>query len=72
MTTIYTERPSRRKPVHRLDCDDGLSIPTISEAAVDLEKLTGGGREIYRRTRRPVPTCNLIASIAGIGQMEAH
>ena len=29
--------------------------------------LTSGGRLVYRRTHRPVETCNLLAQIAGIG-----
>ncbi len=34
-------------------------------------RLTPGGSLIYRRTRRPVPTCNLLASLAGLGKWEA-
>lgn len=37
------------------------------EAVPNLYELTAGGREIYRRTRRPAATCNLIAEIAGLG-----
>ena len=66
----YTKRRPARKTPRTRHCDDGLNIPSISEPAPDLDALTAGGREIYRRTRRPPPTCNLIASIAGIG-MEA-
>jgi hypothetical protein len=29
--------------------------------------LTSGGKLIYRRTLRPVETCNALAEIAGIG-----
>lgn len=34
--------------------------------------LTPGGRIIYRRTRRPVSTCNTLARLAGIdcGEMD--
>lgn len=36
-------------------------------AESDLDRLTRGGREVYRRTRRPSSTCNVLAEIAGIG-----
>ncbi len=67
----YITRRLGRKTCRSRHCDDGLTIPSISEPAPDLDELTVGGREIYRRTHRPAPTCNLIASIAGIGQLEA-
>lgn len=53
-------------------CTDGLAVPSISQPDFELEKLTAGGREIYRRTRRPATTCNAIADLAGIGQMGAR
>ena len=68
MTNIYTEQPSRcnTKPQ---PCNDGLHVPhTTSEPVLNLARLTRGGAEIYRRTHRPAPTCNLIAALAGIGQ----
>jgi hypothetical protein len=33
--------------------------------------LTPGGELIYRRTCRPISTCNAVAALAGIGQKEA-
>ena len=33
----------------------------------DPDGLTPGGRIVYRRTRRPVATCNTIAALAGVG-----
>ena len=33
-------------------------------------ELTAGGREIWRRTHRPISTCNLLAAFAGIGVRE--
>ncbi len=32
---------------------------------LDLQ-LSPGGQIIYRRTRRPPPTCNLLAALAGL------
>lgn len=32
--------------------------------------LTPGGRIVYRRTLRPVETCNAIAALAGVGALE--
>jgi hypothetical protein len=72
MTTIYTQRPARRNS-HQQHCDDGLHVPAITEMMAEPpESLTAGGRIIYRRTKRPAPTCNLLASLAGIGPMEAR
>ena len=34
--------------------------------------LTPGGRIVFNRTRRPVSTCNLMASLAGLGQEVRH
>lgn len=34
--------------------------------------LTAGGRIIYRRTHRPVETCNAIAALAGVGMEVDH
>ena len=34
--------------------------------------LTAGGRTIYRRTLRPVETCNAIAALAGGGMEVDH
>ncbi|MEO6013938.1 MAG: hypothetical protein ABIQ30_10190 [Devosia sp.] len=63
----------RRKAPRSSECDDGLTIPCISESVLDIARLTSGGAEIYRRVRRPASTCNLIATIAGIGgTMEAR
>ena len=33
-------------------------------------RLTAGGALIYRRTRRPTETCNLLASLAGMSMGE--
>jgi hypothetical protein len=33
--------------------------------------LTAGGKLVFLRTRRPVPTCNAIAALAGVGPREA-
>jgi hypothetical protein len=57
---------SRRKRVDR-SSSRLSSEPTSIFMSVDLDDLTRGGFEIYCRTRRPVPTCNLLASIAGLG-----
>ena len=34
--------------------------------------LTAGGRVVFQRTRRPVSTCNLLATVAGLGQEYDH
>jgi len=34
--------------------------------------LTAGGRIVFHRIRRPTATCNLIASLAGLGQEFDH
>lgn len=34
--------------------------------------LTAGGRIVYRRTRRPVSTCNALAALAGVGMEVDH
>ncbi len=34
--------------------------------------LTLGGREIWRRTRREVATCNVLATLAGLGSEVRH
>jgi hypothetical protein len=50
----------------------GLHVPSISENALPrFDVLTRGGAEIYRRIRRPVATCNLLAAVAGIDRQEA-
>lgn len=36
------------------------------------EGLTAGGRIIYRRTHRPVSTCNALAALAGVGMEIDH
>lgn len=72
MSSIYTKRPPRRNEKPQAEID-GLRIASIIEAIPELpETLTAAGRIIYRRTRRPAPTCNLLATLAGIGPMEAH
>ena len=38
----------------------------------DASALTPGGRVIFSRTRRPVSTCNLLASLAGLGREARH
>ena len=68
MSNLLNDGAPLRKTPRSRHCDDGLNIPTISEPVFDFDKLTNGGREVYRRTHRPAPTCNLIAALAGIGQ----
>lgn len=48
--------------------------PANSNALNDTNStiLTPGGRIIFNRTRRPVSTCNLLASLAGLGSEVAH
>lgn len=36
----------------------------------DHRSLTPGGAVLYRMTRRPPATCNLLASLAGLGNAE--
>jgi hypothetical protein len=38
-----------------------FSLPTMPNG------LTAGGKLVYRRTFRPVETCNALAEIAGLG-----
>lgn len=43
-------------------------FPTAANCnAPEPSGLTPGGRIVYRRTRRPVATCNAIAGLAGLG-----
>ena len=72
MKEIDHAAPRRNTKAAR-HCAIGLTVPRVSEPALDLSRLTAGGAEIYRRIRRPVPTCNALAALAGIGgTMEAR
>jgi hypothetical protein len=67
MTIQIVEKASRRKQNRIVASREGLHVPAISEPAIDLTLLSRGGREIYRRTHRPTSTCNMLATLAGIG-----
>ena len=60
------ETASRRNTANLAD-RTSLGIPSTYDIATDGTALTRGGAEIYRRTHRPAPTCNVIAMLAGIG-----
>jgi len=47
-----------------------MDVPDHHHTREPAVELTLGGREIWRRTRRPVSTCNALAALAGIGSPE--
>ena len=71
MTSTYHGRPSRR---NNIGLSEFLCLPLLDWREPPTTNdyyppgLTDGGRLIFMRTRRPVPTCNLLATVAGIGQ----
>lgn len=75
MTLTYHGRPSRR---NNIGLSEFLGLPLLDwrEPATATPPyptgLTAGGRIIFQRTKRPVATCNLIATVAGLGQEYDH
>ncbi|WP_108462241.1 hypothetical protein [Devosia naphthalenivorans] len=45
---------------------NNTGLPKFGPPAIP-NGLTSGGKLVYRRTLRPVETCNALAEIAGIG-----
>lgn len=69
MTTIYTQRPTRRNThPHPRHTEARTFSTVITETA---SQLTVGGRVVHRRTHRCIAFCNMVAALAGIGQVEA-
>lgn len=66
--TYLAETAQRRNALCGLDLPLFAYMPANSVRA----NLTRGGALIHRRTSRPAETCNLIASLAGIGQETDH
>lgn len=50
---------------------NGEALPN-SAAFASFGALTLAGAAIHRRTRRPIPTCNLLAALAGLGAREVQ
>jgi len=76
MTSLYHKRALPRNDFG-LPGFLGLPLFDWAERAQSLpsephypDGLTAGGRIVYRRTRRPVSTCNAIAALAGLGCSE--
>ena len=72
MHALLPQAASRRKINAASRCATGLNTPSISEPVLDVARLTAGGAEVYRRTRRSVPLCNRLAELAGIGISEVR
>jgi hypothetical protein len=69
MTTIYTKRRPRRNSRPRIQ---NIETRTSSITSDTASQFTVGGLLVHRRTRRCVAFCNMVAALAGVGQVEAR